>query len=340
MKAKPDGAPKRTKFIKNYRVLEHLDLAAFKSLYVSSVTGKVLKLNRKPYNRVHKQGLIRTFQEICPLSAMVLSYMTPPEFGEYITDPDQPKGAPKVMFTQIELNIDKFLNELEINAFMDSPIPNVHAHKLRDQILELRANPHKRIKGISLDSVFGKISFLKLRTGFWIARQEGAPLLPDPRSGDAGEGALRMVQVALDISASGDNRLFPLPLPLPLPLPILSPPRSSSRGPAQSPSSSSLTTTSMRSSSRPVSAGPQGSRADSGAMTPERRERVEHSPNVAVHGLDEEALGEPVRPGRKRRPSRARSSRSRSAPQWRPPRAPSGRRGTRRPFRSALRSAP
>jgi hypothetical protein len=180
VKPKPDGSPKRTKFIKNYRVLEHLELSAFKHLYVTSVVGRVLKLNRKPYNRVHKPGLIRTFQEICPLSAVVLSYMTPPEFGEYITDPEQPKGAPKVMFTQVELNIDKFLNDLEKNQFMDSPIPNVHAHKLRDQILELRANPHKRIKGISLDSAFGKIPFLRLRTGFWIAHQKELLYYPIP----------------------------------------------------------------------------------------------------------------------------------------------------------------
>jgi hypothetical protein len=183
VKPKPDGSPKRTKFIKTYRVLEHLDLASFKSLYVTSVSGKVLRLDRKTYNRVHKQGLIRTFQEICPLSAVVLTYMTPPEFGEFITDPDQPKGAPKVMFTQIELNIAKFLNEIEVNPFLDSPIPNVHAHKLRDQIFELQANPHKRLKGISLDSAFGRLSFLRLRTGFWIAHQKDLLYYPIPDRG-------------------------------------------------------------------------------------------------------------------------------------------------------------
>lgn len=169
LKPKEDGSPKRTKFVKTYRVLEHLEASAFKSLYVTSVLGKVLELQRKPYNRVHKQGLIRTFQEICPFSYILLTYMTPPEFGEYITAPDQPKGAPKVMFTQIELNIEKFLRGLDENPFMSSPIPNVHAHKLRDQILELKHNPTKKIKGISLDSALGSLSFLKLRTGFWIA---------------------------------------------------------------------------------------------------------------------------------------------------------------------------
>lgn len=179
--AKADGSPKRTKFVKTYRVLEHIELGAFKNLYVTTANGKVLEIEKKNYNRIHKPGLIRTFQEICPFSYILLTYMTPPEFGKYITDPtNHAKGAPKVMFTQIELNIEKFLRELEENPFMSSPIPNVHPHKLRDQILEMKANPDKRLKGVSLDSVLGKISFHKLRTGFWIAAQGELLYYPIP----------------------------------------------------------------------------------------------------------------------------------------------------------------
>jgi hypothetical protein len=164
-----DGTPKRTKFIATYRVLEHVDLAVFKNLYVTSVEGEVLTLEKAPYERKHKTGFVRTFQEICPFSAVVLSHMTPPEFGEYITDPDQPKGAPVVAFTQIDLDIDEFLGHIEANPFYHSPLPNVHPQKLRDQILEIKGNPNKRIKGVSLDSAIDKLSFFRLRNGFWIA---------------------------------------------------------------------------------------------------------------------------------------------------------------------------
>ena len=68
--------------------------------------------------------------------------MTPQEFGAYITDPKQPKGAPKVMFTQIDFTIEDFLVQIEENPFRDSPIPNVHPHMLKEQFLELRGNPH------------------------------------------------------------------------------------------------------------------------------------------------------------------------------------------------------
>lgn len=174
------GRPKRTKFIATYRVLEHIDLSAFLDLYVTSVAGMVLRLEQKPYERTHQPGFIRTYQEICPFSTIVMSYMSPPDFGRYITDPEQPKSAPEVMFTQIDFNIDHFLNAIESNPFHNSPIPNIHPHKLRDHILELKANPEKKLKGISLDSVLGKINFLKLRTGFWISSHAASIFYPIP----------------------------------------------------------------------------------------------------------------------------------------------------------------
>lgn len=174
------GRPKRTKFIATYRVLEHIDLSVFMDLFITSVDGTILRLEQKPYTQAHQSGFIRTYQEICPFSAIVLSHMAPPEFGNYITNPEQPKAAPEVMFTQIDFNIDEFLAQIESNPFHNSPIPNVHPHKLKEQILEIKGNPDKATKAISLDSVLGKISFLKLRTGFWIASQKGEIFYPIP----------------------------------------------------------------------------------------------------------------------------------------------------------------
>ena len=180
VKPSPDGSPKRTKFIATYRVLEHIDFSALRNLYVTSVEGEVLELKQAPYERKHGPGFIRTYQEICPFSAIVMSYMTPVEFGGYITALDQPKSAPKTMFTQINLPIDDFLRQIEENPFHASPIPNVHPQKLRERILELQGNPHKGVKGVSLDSAFDRLSFLKLRTGFWFASGTETVFYPIP----------------------------------------------------------------------------------------------------------------------------------------------------------------
>jgi len=175
-----DGEPKRTKFISTYRVLEHIDLKALGSLYVTSVEGTVLELKPASYQKKHQPGFIRAFQEICPMRSIALTFMTPQEFGRYITEPGQTKGAPAVMFTQIDFRIDHFLEMIEQNPYHNSPIPNIHPQKLREQILEFRSTPNKRVKGISLDSALDKISFLKLRTGFWFAREDELIFYPIP----------------------------------------------------------------------------------------------------------------------------------------------------------------
>ena len=175
-----DGFPKRTKFLSTYRVLEHVALDAFKTLYVTTSEGKVLPIEKQPYAKPHDKGFIRTFQEVCPINNIVLSYFTPQEFGAYMTDPGQPKSVPKLFFTQIDLTIDQFLRDIEADPFHTSPIPNVHPQKLKDQIVELRGNPNKQLKGISLDSAMGRISFLKLRTGFWISEGEDIICFPIP----------------------------------------------------------------------------------------------------------------------------------------------------------------
>jgi len=106
--------------------------------------------------------------------------MTPPEFGEYITDPDQPKSAPRVFFCQIDFDIESFMERLENDPFHKSPIPNIHPQKLREQILGIRDNPAKRVKGISLDAAFGRMKFTHLRTGFWIAAGSDLLFYPIP----------------------------------------------------------------------------------------------------------------------------------------------------------------
>ena len=174
------GHPKRTKFLATYRVLEHVALDAFKNLYVTSTMGKVLSIESKPYDKVHDPGYLRTFQELAPMRGIVLSWMTPPEFGEFITNPELPKSAPKVLFNQIDFDIDDFLSQLEADPFHKSPIPNVHPHKLREQILEVRSNPDKRLKGIALDAAFGQMAFTQLRTGFWIAHGKELLFYPIP----------------------------------------------------------------------------------------------------------------------------------------------------------------
>jgi hypothetical protein len=175
-----DGTPKHTKFICSYRVMEHMDFDYIKSLYLSTSEANVLELKPKEYDKVHSSGFLRTFAEIAPLSMLVMSPYDMTEFGKFITTPKNPKGCPKLFYTQIELNVDEFLANFEKNPFMQAPFPFLHPSKLRDAILQMKIKPEKKTKGLALFCPLDQISFKMIRHGFMFAGQDKHKFFPMP----------------------------------------------------------------------------------------------------------------------------------------------------------------
>ncbi len=175
-----DGRPKATKYIATYRVLENIDYDAILSLHISTPEGHTITLNASEYKAQHQPSLVRVFAEISPINMLVLSDYNFMEFASYITNPENPVGAPKMFYSQIELEIDDFLRELEINPFLPSPIPEVHPSLLRDGINEIRKFPSKHTKGLSMVNPLWKIGYRQIRHGFMFASRDKVKFFPMP----------------------------------------------------------------------------------------------------------------------------------------------------------------
>jgi hypothetical protein len=175
-----DGKPKATKFISSYRVLEHTNFDAIKSLYLANPDGTSMKLNETEYDQSHRPGYLRIMAEITPLRMMALTNYNFSEFGKFITIPGNPKGAPKVLYTQLNLDTDIFLKNFAQNPLMEPPFQNLHPSKLRDAVLELRSNKNKHTKGLSLDVAFNSKSFKQIRHGFMFSSQGKEKYFPMP----------------------------------------------------------------------------------------------------------------------------------------------------------------
>ncbi len=175
-----DGSPKRTKFICSYRVMEHMDFNAIQKLYLATSEAHVLELAPGPYEKVHQRGFLRTYAEIAPLSMLVMSPMNFPDFGRFITEAGNPKGCPKLFYTQIDLNVNDFLSAFENNPFAQAPFPFLHPSKLRDAIRSMKAAPEKKAKGLSLFCPLDQISFKRIRHGFMFASETEAKFFPMP----------------------------------------------------------------------------------------------------------------------------------------------------------------
>lgn len=176
----PDGSPKKTKFIASYAVLEHIDLKALKALYLVTTDGKALGLLPKEYTASNEAGLVRIYQEICPLGNMVASTLNQRGFAKYITSESKSKGAPKIVFTQYEFNVELFLHQNENRDMMTSPIPETYPNRLHDYLLELKQSKDKKTKTISLNSTLTAASWALIRHGFWFAAADQLVFFPMP----------------------------------------------------------------------------------------------------------------------------------------------------------------
>jgi len=168
-----DGRPKATKFIKSYRALEHVDLDALGKLYLCNSVGDYLALDSAEYYPGHDAEEFRIMLEVNPVKFIVLTKYNFMDFGRFITDPSNSKGAPKMFLTQLEFSTDEFLREFEENPLIRCYVPGIHPARLSKAIEEIRNTPGKYVKGLSLDCPIDKISYKLLRDGFMFAEQGG-----------------------------------------------------------------------------------------------------------------------------------------------------------------------
>ena len=164
------GRPKRTKFVKSYRVLEHVDLSALEELYLVTTDGAVLGLEKHEQPTDYgDQSRIRLYQEICPLRLLVASNLGPQQFGHYITGETWSKGAPKIFFTKYDIDVAAMVANNEVRGFNMGPLPNVNPTNLPTAFKELQEDPSKKTKTVSLNPNLDFVSYKAIKHGFWFS---------------------------------------------------------------------------------------------------------------------------------------------------------------------------
>ena len=118
--------------------------------------------------------------EITPQRMMVLTDHDFGEFGRWITGPSSSAGVPKILYSQLTLDIDTFLRSFEENPLIEPPFHNLHSSRLRDAVEELRTNTSKHTKGLSLDVALDSKSYGQIRHGFMFASQGKQKFYPMP----------------------------------------------------------------------------------------------------------------------------------------------------------------
>ncbi len=176
LKPHEDGSPKATKFISSYRVLEHVAFDAMRTLYLCDASGGFVALEPSPDDALPASSgdELRVILEVDPVKFIVLTRLGLLDYARFATDPANSKGAPKMLYTELDISMDDFIRETEESPYVTSFFPGIHPERLRAAIRELRRSPSKEVKGISLHCPLDRISYKLLRGGFVFAAGGGA----------------------------------------------------------------------------------------------------------------------------------------------------------------------
>ncbi len=161
----PDGRPKASKYVSVYRVLEHLPVGALGRLYLTTADGRVLGLEPSAYDAAHEDEGLSLYQELCPLSPMVLSVLPPARFGAFITDRQNPLWVPRLLFADLLLDRDD-------DGHLAGYLPYSDPLHLENCIRELELRGGKRTKTISRNPQINAF-YRTLGRGFFVVEPRG-----------------------------------------------------------------------------------------------------------------------------------------------------------------------
>jgi hypothetical protein len=160
-----DGSPKRSKYISIYRVLEHLSLSLFKSLYLCTADGRVLGLEPSTYDEKDDVFGPNLYGELCPVSPLVVSALPPTAFLRFMTNPASAISVPKLLFVDMLLDRDE-------TGMLAGYLPYPDPLHLVDCLNDLERGGEKNSKTVAR-SPRHRGFFRTIRRGFFLGGQEG-----------------------------------------------------------------------------------------------------------------------------------------------------------------------
>jgi hypothetical protein len=173
---KPDGAPKSSVYLTIYRALEHLPLKSLKSLFLVTEDGRILELTKGPYDvKLEKPKQLHLYQELCPVTPIIASTLSPSEFAIEMTSEKEQVYIPKLMF--VELMLDQLAYDPVRGSAHNLPYSDI-GH-LRDCLIILK-NEEKKSRKTVQRTFNGTLLYRTCTNGFFVASKDELIYYPYP----------------------------------------------------------------------------------------------------------------------------------------------------------------
>lgn len=98
-----DGRPKNSTYLSVYRVLEHTPLDKLGAMYLVTRDGRSLKLEKSAYEEPETQEEFYLYQELCPITPLIVSKLHAGEFGKHIASDRNKIFVPQIIFADLKV---------------------------------------------------------------------------------------------------------------------------------------------------------------------------------------------------------------------------------------------
>jgi hypothetical protein len=147
-----DGRPKNSVWMSVYRALEHVQLDKLQSLFLTTLDGRTLEIPRGEYTPPDESKGYFVYQELCPITPLVVSRLNPTEFCSYMTDPSNKVSVPKVVFADLKtIDFDNPEQTGNIGGAYDRNIEHLRdcVHDVQNQKDKPNKNVERSVRAFS-----------------------------------------------------------------------------------------------------------------------------------------------------------------------------------------------
>ena len=174
------GDPKHSVYLGVYRVFEHIPAVAVGSLYLTTRDGRTLEISRSEQRQPEVESrAYYIYQELCPITPVIVSRLEPEAFGYHMTDADRKVYVPKMMFADLKtFDFEHPERSGNVASLYDRKIPHLMAC-----IAAVTSDDGKIIKTLDRSHV-ESFSFQSVDRGFYLADGSSISAYPMPSADD------------------------------------------------------------------------------------------------------------------------------------------------------------
>jgi hypothetical protein len=167
-----NGRPKASLYVSIYRAMEYIGLPDYGTLHLVTRDGRVLGIAPQEYSGANETPEARLYQELCPVSPLIVSSLPPSAFCRFITDPQNAIHVPRIFFADLRVDRDRA-------GRLAGTLPYIHPKHIESCIQELESGKGKKIKTVDREHSMD-LFYRLVRHGFYLGDQTGAKFYPFP----------------------------------------------------------------------------------------------------------------------------------------------------------------